>query len=320
MAVPNIRMRHTRQGGVALVTALLVVALAVTAAAAMATRLHVDVRRTGNLLHGEQAYAYALSAESWAYVILRKDAKESQHDALDEDWATALPPISVEGGLVSGQISDLQGRFNVNNLVTVEGQPNQPEVEYFKRLLTVLSIDPGLSSALLDWIDADINATFPGGAEDDAYLLLDPPSRAANRPLASISELRLVQGFTPEVVAALLPHVTALPEPTELNVNTATAEVLLALDADMTAQNVERLIEERKQAAFEDIGTFLANDELAGLALATQPTVSSEWFRVLTDVRVGNGQAQVESLLKRADGKLRVVSRVRSRERLLPPG
>ena len=56
----------TPQQGVALVTALLVVALATVAAVAMATRLHVDVRRTANLVHGEQSYAYALAAESWA--------------------------------------------------------------------------------------------------------------------------------------------------------------------------------------------------------------------------------------------------------------
>ncbi len=320
MAVPDARMSYDRQRGVALITALLVVALAVTAATAMATRMHVDVRRTGNLLHGEQAYAYALSAESWAYVILRKDGRESQHDALDEDWATALPPISVEGGLVSGRISDLQGRFNVNNLVSTGGEPNQDEVGYFKRLLTVLDLDPGLSSALLDWIDTDINATFPGGAEDDSYLLLEPPYRAANRPLASISELLLVQGFTDEVVAVLAPHVAALPEATIINVNTATPEVLLALDPNLTAQNVEMLVAEREQAAFTDNASFLAHDALAGLALVIPTDVSSSWFRVLTDVRVGSGQAHVEILLERDAGKLRVLSRVRTRERLLPQG
>ena len=45
-----------RQRGVALITALLVVALATVAAVAMATRQQLDIRRTGNLLHGEQAY------------------------------------------------------------------------------------------------------------------------------------------------------------------------------------------------------------------------------------------------------------------------
>jgi general secretion pathway protein K len=312
-------MRHDRQRGVALITALLVVALAVAAATAMATRMHVDVRRAANLLHGEQAYAYALSAESWAFVILREDAGNSQHDALDEDWATALPPISVEGGVVSGRVSDLQGRFNVNNLLDPTGAPDTNQIDYFRQLLTVLDLDPLLSAALLDWIDEDINATFPGGAEDDLYLLQDPPYRAANRPLVSTSELLLVQGFTDEVVATLAPHVTALPAVTAINVNTATAEVLLALDPNLTAQDVETLLAEREQKPFTDHATFLAHDAMAGLSPAVTTDVSSSWFQVLTDVQVGSGQARVDSLLERTDGKLRVHSRVRSSERLLPP-
>ena len=109
------------QRGVALVTALLVVSLATMAAVSMVTHQHVDVRRTGNLLHGEQAYAYALAAESWAPVIMNRDKEDTEIDMLGEDWATALPPISVDGGFVNGLISDLQGRFNVNNLVGENG-------------------------------------------------------------------------------------------------------------------------------------------------------------------------------------------------------
>ena len=110
------------QRGVALVTALLVVSLVTVAAVAMATRQQVDVRRTANLLHGEQAYAHAVSAESWARVVLRRDAKDNDYDVLEDEWATALPPIAVEGGLVSGRVEDRQGRFNLNNLVDSDGE------------------------------------------------------------------------------------------------------------------------------------------------------------------------------------------------------
>ena len=306
-----------KQRGVALVTALLVVSLATIAAVAMATRLQVDVRRTGNLLHGEQAYAYALAAESWAEVILQRDADDSKIDTLGEDWATALPPIAVEGGFVSGRIEDLQGRFNLNNLVGADGKPSVPDLEYFKRLLVLLEVEPGLATALLDWIDADINATLPDGAEDDIYLLEDPPYRAANRPLVSTSELRLVKGFSPEIVALLEPFITALPGPTALNVNTASPLVLQALHAELATMDAEQIIEARGEDGFTELEAFLALDALAGLQLDVDVDIKSDWFSVLTDVRIGRGQAQLESRLQRTGNVLTVGYRVRTR-RLLP--
>ncbi|MGB5337524.1 MAG: type II secretion system minor pseudopilin GspK [Gammaproteobacteria bacterium] len=301
----------TRQDGVALITALLVVSLAVVAAVAMATRQHVDVRRTGNLLHGEQAYAYALAAESWAKVILLQDAADSNYDSLEEDWATALPPIAVDGGLVNGRIEDLQGRFNVNNLMGDGSQPSETDLEYFKRLLENLDLNAELAAALLDWMDADFEVIYPGGAEDEVYLLLVPPYRAANRPLVSISELRLVKGFTPEVIARLAPHITALPERTAINANTATPEVLQALHEEMTTADVEALITDRGEEGYTVKSVLLEHAAFAGLELKMAVDITSDWFRVLTDVTVGGGRARLESLLVRKDNSIKVVSRVR---------
>ena len=309
-----------QQRGVALVTALLVVSLATVAAVAMVTRLQVDMRRTSNLLNGEQAYAYAIAAESWAYVILRRDQEESDFDSLEENWASALPPIAVEGGFVNGHIEDLHGRFNINNLIEDDGEPtdaetsvNDEELAYFKRLLEVLDLEVALAPALLDWIDADINTRFPDGAEDDTYLLAETPYRAANRPVISISELRLVKGFTREVLAVLEPHITALPEATVININTATPAVLRALHKELDDSGVEQLIADRGEKGYEDVDTFLEHDALAGLDLDVDVDNTSDWFKVLTATRVGRGQAQLESLFRRGIERARIISRVRTR-------
>jgi general secretion pathway protein K len=304
--------------GVALVTALLVVALATVAAVAMATQLQVDIRRTANLLHGEQAYAYALAAESWAAVVLRRDAGESEFDGLDEDWATTLAPIAVEGGQVNGLVIDLQGRFNINNLVDDSGQPVTAELDYFKRLLETLELDPELAIAVLDWIDPDINATFPGGAEDDAYLLEEPPYRTANRGLVSVSELRLVRGFTPEVMELLVPHVTALPVPVKINVNTATAQVLRALHGQLSEQGVAGLLEQREEGSFQELGEFMTHSALAGLSLDVEVDVRSDWFLVQTDVAIGAAVARLASILHRTGPAVPVLSRIRTTARLAP--
>jgi general secretion pathway protein K len=309
---------HGRQRGVALVTALLVVSLATVAAVAMATRFQVDMRRTGNLLNGEQAYAYAMAAESWAYVILRRDLADNQHDSLDEDWSTALPPIPVEGGFVNGRIEDLQGRFNVNNLVDDEGGVDAIQLDYYKRLLEILDLEPALAPALQDWIDADIIATFPDGAEDNEYLLADLPYRAGNRSLADISELRLIKGYTPEVLAVLVPHITALPDTTAININTATPLVLQALHAELDESDIEQLITDRDVEPFTDKKAFLAHNALAGLELVVDVDIKSDWFNVQTDVSVGRGQARLESRIVRGENTLQVVSRTRTGKRLLP--
>jgi len=49
---------------------------------------------------------------------------------------------------------------------------------------------------VVDWIDTDVDALIPDGAEDDYYTGLDTAYRAANAPFASVSELQLVKGFS----------------------------------------------------------------------------------------------------------------------------
>ena len=311
------------QRGVALVTALLVVSIVTVAAVAMATSQQIDVRRTANLLHGEQAYAYAVSAESWARIVLRRDARDNDYDVLEDEWATALPPIAVEGGLVSGKVEDLQGRFNLNNLVNENGEVSEPDRQYFIRLLENLGLEQVLVERLIDWLDRDIEVRVPDGAEDQEYLLLEQPYRAANRSMIDSSELRLVKGFDREAVTLLLPHLTVLPARTPININTATDAVLQALRPELTGSDVEVLVDDRGDSGYQNLEEFLGHDALAGLELDVDVGVSSDYFRVLTDVQVGQGTARLESLLARDEDVVQVIYRVRTPLRLfsaLQPG
>jgi len=305
-------MKNRNQQGVALVTALLVVSLATVAAVAMATRQHIDVRRTENLLHGEQAYAYALAAESWAQVTLRQDAKDNKVDSLDEDWATALPPIAVEGGWVNGGVREQHGRFNLNNLVDNSGVKSEADFDYFKRLLGVLDLDQAIAGVVVDWIDKDEVPEFPDGAEDNIYLLKEVPYRAPNKLMAHISELRLLEGVDAETAARLLPYVTALPTRTMINVNTVMPEVIQALHKDLEEEDVEVLISARGEDGYPNISKFLDHDVLAGLAIDIGLGVQSEYFTVYTDVSVGRGKARLESLLWREQNSIRVLYRARN--------
>jgi len=115
----------------------------------------------------------------------------------------------------------------------------------------------------------------------------------------------------------LEPYITALPEPTALNVNTASPVVLQALHADLSGMDAEQIVEARGEEGFTEMEAFLALDALAGLQLDVDVGIKSDWFSVLTDVRIGRGQAQLESRLQRSGNVLTVGYRVRTR-RLLP--
>lgn len=303
MAVPYACQSESGQRGVALITVMLVVALATIAALAMASRQQLDVRRIASLLHGDQGYAYALGVENWASAILQRDRDDGDTDDLGEDWAQRIPPLPVPGGQIMGHIEDLQGRFNLNNLVKA-GAVSPPHLEQFQRLLAALELDEQLAVAVVDWIDVDIDPQLPDGAEDSVYLAQDPPYRAANRPFTSISELGLVQGFDAEVVNRLLPYISVLPKATPINVNTASAVVLRSLVEDLSDADAQRLVEDRGEDGYERIADFLKHDTLSGLQIEpTELSVSSEYFLVHADVELGQARTRLYSLVERPDDK-----------------
>ena len=160
-------IRH-RSRGVALITAMLISAIATMVAANLAWDNALDVRRSMVLMARDQAINVALGAESWVITILHQDLEASETDHLGEIWASELPGLPIENGEVFGAIEDLQGRFNVNNLVDNEGRVDEESLEQFRRLLTALEIDPRLAGIAADWIDSNVDAAFPDGAEDAA--------------------------------------------------------------------------------------------------------------------------------------------------------
>lgn len=302
--------RVRAQGGVALVTALLVVALATVAAVAMAARQQLDVRRTANLLQGDQANIYAEAVEAWARVVLKRDAQDNQIDTLEDNWAKRLSPIAVPGGQVDGFILDLQGRFNLNNLMNGDGQPSEPDLKYFQRLLRALGLNDQLAIAVLDWIDADFDTRYPDGAEDEIYLSDKVPYRAANRQFQSISELRLVKGFDAATWNKLAPFISALPMRTTVNVNTAAAPLLQALSEEIAPGEAAQLVETRGTQGYKTVAEFLQSNVLAGRPIdAATLDVASQYFLARSDIRVGDARAQVFSVLQRASNGVLTLAR-----------
>jgi general secretion pathway protein K len=296
-------IRYIRVRGVALITAMLITALTGSLAAGLAWDNALDVRRTMMLLFHEQGMQVALGAESWIRNILRDDGLDSQTDHLGELWASDLPGLPVDNdsvqGAVAGQIEDLQGRFNVNNLIDSNGKRNEDILEQFQRLLVILDINPRFAGLTADWIDADQEAGFPDGAEDSIYTGLTPPYRSLNRMLTNITELAALEGMDPVSFRALLPHVTALPPGTQINVNTATAVVLQSLDPNIDANMIEDLLSQREEAGFDNFAqtfsTLVTNPVIFG-----QLTESSSFFQLKAVVQIDTVRVTYYSVLSRS--------------------
>lgn len=265
--------------GVALITAMLITAITGSLAAGLAWDNALDVRRTMVLLFHEQGMQVAMGAESWIQNILRDDGIDSTTDHLGELWASELPGLPVDNdsvqGAVAGKIEDLNGRLNVNNLIDRNGELNQVVLEQFQRLLVILDLDPRFAGLTYDWIDPDDNASFPDGAEDSIYTGLTPPYRTYNRSLVNVTELAALEGMDKASFDILLPHVTALPRGTIINVNTATPAVLQSLDANLDATTVESLLSQREEGGFPDdlaqtFSTLLQPDMFAMIGDASQ--------------------------------------------------
>ena len=286
-----------RSQGVALVTALLVVAIAASLAAFVAFGQQLWLRQMQNLSDRARADALERGAIAWAASMFADDKNAS--DNLGEIWARPIPALPVPGGMIRGAVQDAQARFNLNNLWN-GNSPSQPDMDAFRRLLVSVGQNPDLSQAVLDWIDPDSQTTPPGGAEDIDYLQLNPPYRAANQPFASIDELRLVRGFTSEIIEALRPYVTAIPVHTDVNVNTAPEEVVAALIPGLSVVQVKEILVDRERVPFDDIAKFKERLPKEIVPPETGLNVKTAYFLVMLDIVIGRHRRHTEALVARS--------------------
>ncbi|MCQ4297113.1 type II secretion system minor pseudopilin GspK [Pseudomonas stutzeri] len=312
-----------RQQGVALITVLLVVAIVTVVSAAMVARQQLSIRASSNQLQARQAWHYALGGEALAQAMLARDLQAGANgepgangeaaaavDHLLEPWAQPLPAFEIDQGEIVVRIEDLAGRFNLNDLLR-DQQPNTAAVGQFRRLLLRLQISAPYAERLLDWLDPDQQPSGEYGAEDNAYLGLDPPYRNAGRRLHDLSELRLLLDMREEDFQRLAPYVAALPPNVPLNVNTASPLVLSSLSDNLSLGAAESLVELRRVAPFRNSAAFLAQPAMAGTTLqGTALAVGSQFFQATSEVRLGDRRLALVSLLQREqDGSVRVLAR-----------
>jgi general secretion pathway protein K len=295
-----------RQRGVALITVLLVFALVAVIATEILQRSQLNLRSVGGLVETRQAYYYALAGEAHARQLLAQDIVErhSTTDTLIEPWAQTKDqqPFPIDNGNLQIEIHDLQGRFNLNNIVNDDGAANEEVVAQFRSLLTKLQINPNYANEWRDWIDRDPTRSANGAEDADYSGYLTASGREAD-----ISALRLLRSMQPEDYAKLASHVSVLPATTLLNINTADAAVLSTI---MNESRAAQVVVRQQSGGYRTKDEFEPNSALPF-------DVTSNYFEVLVTVNYANRWQRVRTVLKRktinpGTVSFDVISRVRS--------
>jgi general secretion pathway protein K len=218
----------THQRGIALLVAILLVALGTILAAAIGYENAMTARRGAATYAFDQALLVQQGAEALAaYGLRAAQRSDPQHTYAAQGWGNPLGPLEiVPGVMLTAQLEDMQGRFNLNNLVREDGTPDPVQLAAFEQLLLMLGLEPKWAGFMVDWIDRDIVPSQPDGAEDSFYMGQSPPYRTPNRYITSESELLALPGFGRDRYVRLAPYVTALPYGTKLNICSASAMVL----------------------------------------------------------------------------------------------
>jgi general secretion pathway protein K len=259
-----------RQHGAALLLALLIMTLVATLAAGMVwlqwRGIEVEVAERARA----QAEWLLNASLDWGNLILKSSIRNGDtEDDLGQPWATPLAETKLssflsadgnhtsEGGpeaYLSGQISDVQAKYNLYNLV-LQADPNTginrtTEIQRFQILLTAIGVSPDVATTIAAGMRASASATQalkdqPGQADSTGSVLM---------PI-QVSDLAWY-GIDPKVVKQIEPFVQIVPfagnAPMTINANTAVAEVLMAGCPAMTRAQAEQVILQRRQKPYTD--------------------------------------------------------------------
>jgi len=322
--------------GVALITVMLIVALAAVLATQMTARLQLQMQRTSNIEFNQQAYWYAMGAEAFAKSILIttfSDEKDVTH--LEQMWAQGETSYPVDFGQITGEIFDMQACFNLNALRldknVIPAGVKKPAIQTaFIELIISLGVEgvsqfeaEYMADALVDWLDKDSAIESAGGAEDNDYSAKQFPYLPANNYLASITELRLIEHFTVPVINKLKEYACVLPNTNlhEVNINTISSEQpeLLQVLLDIPLEDAKEALSNREGAGFKTTKDFFSLPEITKHKITAEKkkqfVVDSQYFKLKSTTSFNNSYFSLITLMKvENNNSISVVSRTIGRE------
>ena len=323
-------MKHfslpARQRGVAVITALLLTALAITVVASLFWQQQVQVRSMENQRLRLQTQWAMRGMVDFARFWLRQD--NPSQTALDGVWATPIEEARLDDyvdrekvdtekfdATVSGRALDAQARFNITNLAAATGIVSQSYVQAYQRLLANLQLDSSLAQATADAVlRAKPKPRAMDSGRDGKTPAASPPSGGSSEPVAftQVEDLLAVPGYTPQIIEKLRDFIIVLPEITSVNVNTAPAEVLAAVTM-MSLSEASALTLSNPRKKFVDLANF-KNNINGSVIEGVELDVKSRYFLTVIRVRLDRAALDAVALVNRKTDPQRTTSLVWLRE------
>jgi general secretion pathway protein K len=297
---------QVRQRGAALLLAMLTVTLVATLAAASLWQQWRSVEVEAAERQRVQSAWILTGALDWARLILREDARSGGADHLAEPWAVPLQESRLStflaadrnntGGMdsdeqvdafLSGQITDMQSRLNLMNLVE-NNKLSEVGMAAFGRLFEELKLSPQELTMLGSRLQQ---------ALDSSQYSSDTP----NMPLVPrrVEDLGWL-GLAPSSVAALRPYVSVLPVHTAVNLNTAPPEVLVASVPNLSMADAQKLVAARASKYFRSTADASTVLNQPGISFSeSEHGVATRYFEVLGRLRMGSTTVLERSLVQR---------------------
>lgn len=276
-----VSMKCRRQSGAAILLALLIMTLVATLAAGMVWLQWRGIQVETAERARTQAEWLLNASLDWGNLILKSQTRNGQvEDDLGQPWATPLAETKLssflsadgnhtdDGGpeaFLSGQITDADGKYNIYNIVL----DTKSKLDEINRLAMICNAI-GIPASTANTIGAGLRDSY------SAQQSVGQGTPAANSVLMPIQVEDLAwYGIDPKVLKQLTPFIQLLPMPagtplTNINLNTAPAEVLMAAMPGLTRAQAQQLILARQQHPFSktsDATTALGISAATGWAV-----------------------------------------------------
>ena len=213
-------MSKVKQSGAILLTTLFITAIITLIAASIAFKEHLFITSSDGITHWESSY------QNWQVLSYTISEKLSQKMATApiSYFKNIHKDMSINGQTFNVDVTDAQGRYNVNLLLDPTFIPS------FAKLLTLVksSLNTDLahqfSQQLFYWLS-------PANPSDSFYLHLKPPYYPTHHAISNSSEVTLVIGYSKLKIPwpLLNPSLITLPALTDINRYDASPIILAAL-------------------------------------------------------------------------------------------